>query len=326
MFIKKNIEQKNRVMPSSTGMVIMMFALMKVSDVIIKNDDNTDSNIRISTEEDILEHEYRIKNGLYNPEEFIPPTVDENGKLITGRHRFESHKGLDKEYIEVCVIKFVKTKDHNNQLQDEKHWETHWQTIENLTKPKEHKRMASEQDIAFSVLKMIKNKSLLLNKNNIESYLKSLKLTPNKIKNIIKEVYSRSNKQEDIPLQFKAEDIKKEVNKDKNIIFSTPKSIELNFNDAVHFVQTFKKTQADEKHKLLIFDSILNSLNKNPKEINLHYSANTIDYKVVSKLEKNVEKYFYQYVNKIKRQAKILEKIDIKDIVKFNPMNQKKIS
>jgi hypothetical protein len=262
MFITKNVKQKNRVMPSSTGMVVMMFALMKVSDVIIKNDDNTDSNIRISTEEDILEHEYRIKNGLYNPEEFVPPTVNENGKLITGRHRYESHKGLDKEYIEVCVIKFVKTKDENNELQDEKHWEIHWQNIENLTKPKEHKRMASEQDVAFSVLKMIKNKSLLLNKNNIESYLKSLKLTPNKIKNIIKEVYSRSNKQEDIPLQYKAEDIKKEVNKNKNIIFSTPKNIELSSNDSVHFVQTFKKTQADEKHKQLIFDAMLNSLNK----------------------------------------------------------------
>jgi hypothetical protein len=326
MFITKNVKQKNRVMPSSTGMVVMMFALMKVSDVIIKNDDNTDSNIRISTEEDILEHEYRIKNGLYNPEEFVPPTVNENGKLITGRHRYESHKGLDKEYIEVCVIKFVKTKDENNELQDEKHWEIHWQNIENLTKPKEHKRMASEQDVAFSVLKMIKNKSLLLNKNNIESYLKSLKLTPNKIKNIIKEVYSRSNKQEDIPLQYKAEDIKKEVNKNKNIIFSTPKNIELSSNDSVHFVQTFKKTQADEKHKQLIFDAMLNSLNKNPNEIVLHYSANTIDYKVVSKLEKNVEKYFYQYVNKIKKQVKMLDKINIKERVKFNPMNQKKIS
>ena len=71
---------------------------------------------------------------------------------------------------------------------------------------------------------------------------------------------------------------------------------------------------------------MLNSLNKNPNEIVLHYSANTIDYKVVSKLEKNVEKYFYQYVNKIKKQAKMLEKINIKDIVKFNPMNQKKIN
>src|SRR6056300_497230 len=303
MFITKNVKQKNRVMPSSTGMVVMMFALMKVSDVIIKNDDNTDSNIRISTEEDILEHEYRIKNGLYNPEEFVPPTVNENGKLITGRHRYESHKGLDKEYIEVCVIKFVKTKDENNELQDEKHWEIHWQNIENLTKPKEHKRMASEQDIAFSVLKMIKNKSLLLNKNNIESYLKRLKLTPNKIKNI-----------------------KKEVNKNKNIIFSTPKNIELSSNDSVHFVQTFKKTQADEKHKQLIFDAMLNSLNKNPNEIVLHYSANTIDYKVVSKLEKNVEKYFYQYFNKIKKQVKMLDKINIKERVKFNPMNQKKIS
>ena len=326
MFITKNVKQKNRVMPSSTGMIVMMFALMKVSDVIIKNDDNTDSNIRISTEEDILEHEYRIKNGLYNPEEFVPPTVNENGKLITGRHRYESHKGLDKEYIEVCVIKFVKTKDENNELQDEKHWEIHWQNIENLTKPKEHKRMASEQDIAFSVLKMIKNKSLLLNKNNIESYLKSLKLTPNKIKNIIKEVYSRSNKQEDIPLQYKTEDIKKEVNKNKNIIFSTPKNIELSSNDSVNFVQTFKKTQADEKHKQLIFDAMLNSLNKNPNEIVLHYSANTIDYKVVSKLEKNVEKYFYQYINKIKKQVKMLDKINIKERVKFNPMNQKKIS
>jgi hypothetical protein len=173
---------------------------------------------------------------------------------------------------------------------------------------------------------MIKNKSLLLNKNNIESYLKSLKLTPNKIKNIIKEVYSRSNKQEDIPLQYKTEDIKKEVNKNKNIIFSTPKNIELSSNDSVHFVQTFKKTQADEKHKQLIFDAMLNSLNKNPNEIVLHYSANTIDYKVVSKLEKNVEKYFYQYVNKIKKQVKMLDKINIKERVKFNPMNQKKIS
>jgi len=327
MFITKNVKQKNRVMPSSTGMVIIMFALIKVSDVIIKNDDNTDSNIRISTEEDILEHEYRIKNGLYNPEEFIPPTVNENGKLITGRHRFEAHKGLDIEYIEVCVIKFVKTKDHNGELQNEQHWETHWQSIENLKKPKEHKRMASEQDVAFSVLKMIKNKSLLLNKDNIESYLKSIKeLTPNKIKNIIKEVYSRSNKQNDIPLQYKAEDIKKEVNKDKKIIFSTPKDIELSSDNSIHFVQTFKKTQADEKHKQLIFDAILNSLNKNPKEIFLHYSANTIDYKVVSKLEKNLEKYFYLYVAKIRKQVKMLEKINIKEKVKFNPMNQKKIS
>jgi hypothetical protein len=326
MFKIKNIKQKNRVIPSSTGLIKMMFALMKVSDVIIKNDDNTDTNIRISTEEDILEWEYRIKNGIYNPEEFIPPTVDENGKLITGRHRFEAHKGLDIEYIEVCVIKFVKTKDHTGLLKDEKHWQTHWQNIENLTKPKEHKRMASEQDIAFSVLKMIKNKSLLLNKNDIESYLKTLNLTPNKIKNIIKEVYSRSNKQNDIPLQYTAEDIKKEVNKDKKIIFSTPKSIELSSNDTIHFVQTFKKTQADEKHKQLIFDAMLNSLNKSPKEIFLHYSANTIDYKVVSKLEKNIEKYFYQYINKITRQVKMLQKINIKEKVKFNPMNQKKIS
>jgi len=71
---------------------------------------------------------------------------------------------------------------------------------------------------------------------------------------------------------------------------------------------------------------MLNSLNKNPNEIVLHYSANTIDYKVVSKLEKNVEKYFYQYVNKIKKQVKMLDKINIKERVKFNPMNQKKIS
>lgn len=326
MFKIKNVKQKDRVIPTSTGMVNIMFALMKVSDVIIKNDDNTDTNIRISTEEDILEWEYRIKNGIYNPEEFIPPTVDENGKLITGRHRFEAHKGLDIEYIEVCVIKFVETKDHTGLLKDEKHWQTHWQNIENLTKPKEHKRMASEQDIAFSVLKMIKNKSLLLNKNDIESYLKILNLTPNKIKNIIKEVYSRSNKQNDIPLQYTAEDIKKEVNKDKKIIFSTPKSIELSSNDTIHFVQTFKKTQADEKHKQLIFDAMLNSLNKSPKEIFLHYSANTIDYKVVSKLEKNIEKYFYQYINKITRQVKMLQKINIKEKVKFNPMNQKKIS
>ena len=97
-------------------------------------------------------------------------------------------------------------------------------------------------------------------------------------------------------------------------------------NDSVHFVQTFKKTQADEKHKQLIFDAMLNSLNKNPNEIVLHYSANTIDYKVVSKLEKNVEKYFYQYINKIKKQVKMLDKINIKERVKFNPMNQKKIS
>jgi hypothetical protein len=71
---------------------------------------------------------------------------------------------------------------------------------------------------------------------------------------------------------------------------------------------------------------MLNSLNKSPKEIFLHYSANTIDYKVVSKLEKNIEKYFYQYINKITRQVKMLQKINIKEKVKFNPMNQKKIS
>ena len=326
MFITKNVKQKNRVMPSSTGMVIMMFALMKVSDVIIKNDDNTDSNIRISRENAIAEAEYRIKNGLYNPEEYIPPTVDENGKLITGRHRVEGHKGLDKEYIEVCVIKFIETKDHNGKLKSANHWESHWQMIENLKKPVEFKEMATDQDVAFSVLKMIKNNTLKLNKNDIEDYLNSIsELTSTKIKNVIKEVYKRSGKQNDIPVQYKVEDIKKEVKKIfPNTIFSTPKHIEIDNNNSIQYAQTFKKTQEDEKHKIELFDSILNSFTLKPKEVITYYAANTIDYKVVSKLEKTLFPSFLKHVKKVKKQAKMLEEIDVNNLVKFVAMNQNK--
>ena len=110
-----------------------------------------------STGVDFLQNE--IKSGKYNPTLHEPPVVDQNGNLISGKHRYDAHDGENETFMWCARCKFDNDDARNAYALDE-----------NMRKP--FKTDADQEDFIFSVGEIVKRgESLNPNKTSVANYI-----------------------------------------------------------------------------------------------------------------------------------------------------------
>ena len=134
------IKYKN-VPYTSKGMTFIMFALVKVSDII--SDFKNPARDKVMVQTDIDDIEQVIKGGHYAGHAYVPPVINEDGVLQAGHHRKEGHVGADEEYMWTAICKF-----------DDLQAELDYNFLENQIKDSFEKKMLTNEGAISSLLNM----------------------------------------------------------------------------------------------------------------------------------------------------------------------------
>ena len=165
---KKDMEKKLKKLPKPPvlmqfpvecveGMELLEYCWIALEDINDKNCNWGRFRGVKSTGVDFLQNE--IKSGKYNPTLHEPPVVDQNGNLISGKHRYDAHDGEDETYMWCARCKFVSDDARNAYALDE-----------NMRKP--FKTDADQEDFVFSVAQLVK-RGVKVNKNktSVQNYI-----------------------------------------------------------------------------------------------------------------------------------------------------------
>ena len=100
-----------------------------------------------------------LKNGEYEPTLHEPPVVDQNGNLISGKHRYDAHDGQNLEFIWCAVCHFDDDDARNDYALDE-----------NMRSP--FKTDASIKDFVFATAQIVKRGiKINQNKSAVQKYI-----------------------------------------------------------------------------------------------------------------------------------------------------------
>ena len=176
------IKYKN-VPYASKGMTFIMFALVKVSDII--SDFKNPAREKVMVQTDIDDIEQVIEDGHYSGEGYVPPVINEKGVLQAGHHRKEGHVGANKEYMWCAICRF-----------DNLQAELDYNLLENQIKDTFAKKMLTNEGCQSSLLNMW-NTVPNFNQSDLEDRVKKLQKSPSDKRIILENCLKKMGKKID---------------------------------------------------------------------------------------------------------------------------------
>lgn len=112
-----------------------------------------------------------IKDGNYEPEYHVPPTVEmvdgTKGELITGFHRKSAHEGVDAETMYVAIVEFFEEEGKSAN-----YWRIQWKLNENMEDKNFVKTDRTQEDVVNTIVNMIRDKVITSSEDDIDEALR----------------------------------------------------------------------------------------------------------------------------------------------------------